>query len=47
MLAGAKLVDRGAINSKDGTLLMVDGENAQENEELICIPLHFVNQRVT
>ena len=45
VLAGAKIVDRDAINPKDGSLLMDDGENAQGNEELTCIPLHFVNAK--
>ena len=44
-MAGAKIVDRNAINPKDGSLLMDDGENAQGNEELTCIPLHFVNAK--
>lgn len=45
VLAGAKIVDRSARNPKDGSLLLADGENAQGNEELTCIPLHFVNAK--
>ena len=45
VLAGVKIVDRSTRNPKGGSLLMVDGENAQGNEELTCISLHFVNAK--
>ena len=38
-------MDRDAINPKDGCLLKNGDENAQGNEELTCIPLHFVNAK--
>ena len=45
ILAGCKIVDREARSPVDGGFLMADGENAQANEELTCIPLHFVNAK--
>ena len=45
VLAGVKIVDRNAINPNDGTIMMTDGKNIQENEEITCIPLHFVNSK--
>ena len=45
VLAGVKIVDCDAINPNDSTRMMDDGSNAQANEELTCIPLHFVNTK--
>ena len=45
ILASSKVVDIYAKIPVDGSLLMADGKNAQANEELTCIPLHFVNTK--
>ena len=45
VLTGAKIVDCDTRNPKDGTFLIEDRENAQGNDELTCILLHFVNAK--
>ena len=45
VLAGIKIADKDARHLSSKELLFQNGNGAQANEELVCIPLHFVNAK--
>ena len=45
VFAGIKIVDKDTRHPSSKVLLFQNGNGAQANEELVCIPLHFVNAK--